>query len=359
MSARNPFPSGKEPLIILFPGQIVSAFDVEPERSGTWPPLSLEKRISILNEIQNHQKLKNMRLSLGKEEKTINSWLKVNNYTIVKRIEKGVYGAVFKVNKDNQSFASKFIDAKICDKRLLNDIIPEAIKIARLVGHQNAVKTVLTRNNIEFTLIVMDYANGGDLCSHINIKGAIPKESLLKNWFKQMVNGVKYLHESCGVAHRDLKLEHILIFYPPNAEPKREKAILKICDFKTSVQVSDGERTDEHWINDEFIGTPEYMSPETLAQEKHDLRASDRWSLAVILFVMKNYSFPFKNYSEPKKQQFIAQQKNRQWVQTIEKVEIDISNELMDLFEKMFDPDWRTRIQFNAIENHLWLRENS
>jgi serine/threonine protein kinase len=306
MSARNPFLPGEEPLIILFPGQIVSAFDVEPERSGTWPPLILEKRISILNEIQNHQKLKNVSLPFGKEEKTINSWLKVNKYTIVKKIDKGVYGAVFKVNKDNQSFASKFIDAKICDKRLLNNFIPEAIKIARLVDHQNVVKTVLTRSNIEFSLIVMDYANGGDLCSDINLNGAIPKESLLKNWLKQMVDGVKYLHESWGVAHRDLKLEHILIFYPPNAEPKREKAILKICDFKTSVQVSNGRRTDKHWINDEFIGTPEYMSPETLAQEKHDLRTCDLWSLAVILFVMKNYCFPFKAYSESEKQQFIA-----------------------------------------------------
>jgi serine/threonine protein kinase len=95
------------------------------------------------------------------------------------------------------------------------------------------------------------------------------------------------------------------------------------------------------------------MSPETLVQEKHDLRASDRWSLAVILFVMKNYSFSFKDYSKSEKQRFIAQQRNRQWVQTIEKVEIDISNDLMDLFKKMFDPDWRTRIQFNAILNHL------
>jgi hypothetical protein len=90
MCARNPFPSGEKPLTILFPGQIVSAFDIEPQRSGTWPPLSLEKRISILNEIQNHQKIKNVRLSLGKEEKTINSWLKVNKYTIVKKMLMGL-----------------------------------------------------------------------------------------------------------------------------------------------------------------------------------------------------------------------------------------------------------------------------
>jgi serine/threonine protein kinase len=61
-----------------------------------------------------------------------------------------------------------------------------------------------------------------------------------------MIDVVKYLHESCSVAHRDLKLEHILTFYPPNAEPKREKAIIKISGFKISVQASDGKRTDEH-----------------------------------------------------------------------------------------------------------------
>ncbi len=182
MSARNPFPPGEEPLIILFPGQIVSAFDIEPKRSGTQPLLSPQKRISILNEIENHQKLKNkFWLSLGKEEKTINSQLKLNNYTIAKKVEKGVYGTVFKVNKDNQSFGLKFIDSKICDKRLLNDFIPATIKIARLVDHRNVVKTVLTRNNIESTLIVMEYANGRDLCNDISLNGAIINESLLKN----------------------------------------------------------------------------------------------------------------------------------------------------------------------------------
>ncbi len=95
-------------------------------------------------------------------------------------IEKDVYWAVFNVNKDNESFGLKFIDPKICDKRLLNDFIPAAIKIARLVNHQNVVKTVLTRNNIEFTLIVMECANG-DLCSDISLNGVIPKKSLLKN----------------------------------------------------------------------------------------------------------------------------------------------------------------------------------
>jgi serine/threonine protein kinase len=110
-------------------------------------------------------------------------------------IEKDFYGTVFKVNKGNESFGLKFIDPKICGKRLLNDFIPAVIKIARLADHQNVVKTVLTRNNIEFTLIVMECANG-DLCSDISLNSAIPKESLLKNWFKQMVDGVKYLHES-------------------------------------------------------------------------------------------------------------------------------------------------------------------
>ena len=74
--------------------------------------------------------------------------------------------------------------------------------------HENVVHT------IDFVMIgdkwyeVMEYCSGGDLFAAIQ-RGKMGQEEI-DCCFKQMVQGVKYLHEM-GVSHRDLKPENLLI----------------------------------------------------------------------------------------------------------------------------------------------------
>ncbi len=75
--------------------------------------------------------------------------------------------------------------------------------------------------------MVLEFVPNGDLLTYVQNHGA-QSESQAQFWFVQLVNAVSYLH-SQGIAHRDLKLENILI---------GARGELKIGDFGFCRQVS-------------------------------------------------------------------------------------------------------------------------
>jgi serine/threonine protein kinase len=101
--------------------------------------------------------------------------------------------------------------------------------------------------------------------------------------FKQIAEGIEYLH-SANVAHRDLKLDNILI--------EDGSGLIKIIDFGFSVLCSSQQKLKI------FCGTPSYMAPEITLKREYDGRAVDMWALGVLLYVMLSGTFPFKGISE-------------------------------------------------------------
>src|SRR5690606_39392244 len=64
---------------------------------------------------------------------------------------------------------------------------------------------------VETMFIISEYINGGSLYSYVKgLKGKQLEPKKLINLIKQLVSGLKYIH-SQNVAHRDIKLENIMI----------------------------------------------------------------------------------------------------------------------------------------------------
>lgn len=84
---------------------------------------------------------------------------------------------------------------------------------------------------------------------------------------------------SNNIAHRDLKLENIII--------DKDKRI-KIIDFGFA---TDWTKEDKSYL---FCGTPSYMSPEIINNQKHSYFKADIWALGVILYALLSGKFPFK-----------------------------------------------------------------
>jgi serine/threonine protein kinase len=87
----------------------------------------------------------------------------------------------------------------------------------------------------------------------------------------------EYLHITCGVAYRDLKLENLVL--GSNGYPK-------LVDMGFALELGDGDFTHTR------CGSPDYMSPEQHAGNPHDRRV-DLWALGAMAFELLCGRTPF------------------------------------------------------------------
>ena len=99
-----------------------------------------------------------------------------------------------------------------------------------------------------------------------------------KEVFRQLMLGVGYMH-SRGIAHRDLKLDNILL----NADTKK----IKIIDFGFASESA------PQALTRNFCGTPHYMDPDIVRKTPYNPFASDIWACGVILYILYTGKLPF------------------------------------------------------------------
>lgn len=139
---------------------------------------------------------------------------------------------------------------------------------------------------------VIELCSGGDLFSYIKKRRRL-KEDVARFFFKQLVEGLAYIHNARKVVHRDIKLENILLDATGN---------VKICDFGVSRQLKTGmEKMKEQ------CGTPAYIAPEILLDKGYVGFNVDMWSAGVCLYAMLIGSVPFKASTMDKLQNLIIQ----------------------------------------------------
>ncbi|KAF9331991.1 hypothetical protein BG006_005140 [Podila minutissima] len=94
---------------------------------------------------------------------------------------------------------------------------PNLVKISQVFNEQNHY------------YIVMEYAGGGELFDVVKNRSRF-SESEARHVFKQVLGGVKYLHDR-GIVHRDLKPENILV-------SDKASLTIKISDFGLAKMIS-------------------------------------------------------------------------------------------------------------------------
>ena len=163
-----------------------------------------------------------------------------------------------------------------------------------LCGHPNIVDTFRLCTHGGKWNHVMEFCANGELFPLVK-EGTLKEEDKLC-LFKQLLNGVQYMH-SRGIAHRDIKLENLLI---------TSNGRLKITDFGLSevfygehpgVTYSPDKKPKPISISDDApirlcepgeCGSLPYVSPEVLAQtQKYDPRALDVWSCGMVFLTMQ------------------------------------------------------------------------
>ena len=146
------------------------------------------------------------------------------------------------------------------------------------------------------------------------------------------------------IAHRDIKLENVLLQKHPN-----NKRTILITDFGLSRVISmDHEKP---CLSRTTCGTPAYMAPEILKNQPYNAFQADVWACGVSLYFMLNADVPFKQ--DESKVQLKAEQE-REWKWTDAMAE-EATEELNAIMRLMLEPNPDLRIHMNALVAHPWI----
>ncbi|KIR29347.1 NEK protein kinase [Cryptococcus deuterogattii LA55] len=230
----------------------------------------------------------------------------LEKYKLVSNIGKGSFGVISKVQRvsDGKEFALKQLDYSKMTEKDRKQILAE-VAILDSLKHRNIVQLIqkIKDPKNERIYIVMEYCTSGDLGTLIRRaqrnNSSIPEDKIW-NIFLQIVLALHHCHWPAersvntggrqsvvapstdgGVAryqvlHRDLKPENVFL----------SDEFVKLGDFGLSKEMGAASFTST------YVGTPLYMPPEILAENRYDTK-SDIWSLGCVVYEMCALHSPF------------------------------------------------------------------
>ncbi len=128
---------------------------------------------------------------------------------------------------------------------------------------------------------VMPFIEGESLRDRLQREIQLPLDDALKIT-REVADALAYAH-SCGVVHRDVKPENILL--------KSGHAFVADFGIARAISVAGGDRLTQTGLS---VGTPAYMSPEQVEGAAHIDGRSDLYSLACVLYESLAGETPFR-----------------------------------------------------------------
>jgi len=205
-------------------------------------------------------------------------------YEIGRELGRGTFSIVKEgiQRSTGKRFALKTIDKKFVDNEDLV-LLSREIDIMKNVTHRNVLcLQEIYETDLQLCL-VMELVTGGELFYKIIDRGSYNEKDAAEV-VRQLVSGVKYLHEM-GICHRDLKPENLLT--------DEEGLTIKIADFGLSKIFKHGAPLKTS------CGTPEYAAPEVLTGTEEYDKSVDLWSVGVITYVLLCGYPPFYGKEQP------------------------------------------------------------
>ncbi|GAB6019905.1 Serine/threonine-protein kinase ulk3 [Chamberlinius hualienensis] len=253
------------------------------------------------------------------------------------KLGQGSYAVVYKAYASKgdrrEVVAIKCVEKNSLNKSATENLLTE-ISILKKLKHDHIVQMLDFLWDDNYIYIIMEYCGGGDLSSFIKSRRNLP-ERVVRKFLQQLASALKYLR-SANISHMDLKPQNILLSSPTNS-------VIKMADFGFAQYLT------VHDDASALRGSPLYMAPEILLNQKYDARA-DLWSVGVILY---ECLFGRAPYSSSNFTELAAKIKNPKPIEIV--YGVNISDECRDLLLRLLQRDPDKRISFDDFFNHLFV----
>ncbi|KAL3657758.1 hypothetical protein V7S43_017334 [Phytophthora oleae] len=205
-------------------------------------------------------------------------------------------------------------------------------------SHPNVVQVFDTFVQRSHVFLVMEHCARGDLLA--DLVATQPESRLDQTHALRIVlhlaRGLRFLHETCNIAHRDVSLENVFV--------SRDE-VYKLGDFGLST------RADARASG--CVGKTQYVAPEVVAEASYDPVTADVWSLGILFFMLLTGA-PLLEFASPASPEFNTVKSVgcrgvlRSW-----HMDSQLSEATLDLMSKMLEFDPTRRLQtMNDVLNH-------
>ncbi|KAI9484170.1 MAG: kinase-like domain-containing protein [Benjaminiella poitrasii] len=273
--------------------------------------------------MEEKQKNKDVAARIVQEEKQRKNMLPqypgLERFEMLEKVGEGAFSFVFRAR---DTVTNKEVAIKVVRKRELdasetgkNHLHPnmkkktkateranilKEVQIMRNMNHKNIVRLIQFSESDDYYFLVLELCKGGELFHRI-VKLTYFSEDLARHVIVQVAEGIRYLHEECGVVHRDIKPENILfdpipiiprdhIDNPFGDEDKEDEGeftdgvggggigVVKLADFGLSKVI---------WDNSTLTpcGTVGYTAPEIVRDQKYS-KSVDMWAIGCVLYTI-------------------------------------------------------------------------
>ena len=214
----------------------------------------------------------------------------IGRYKLLQEIGEGGFGVVYmaeQLEPVRRKVALKIIKLGMDTKQVLARFESERQALA-LMDHPNIARVFdagATESGRPY--FVMELVRGISITEYCDQNSLAPRERL--ELFITVCQAVQHAHQK-GVIHRDLKPTNVLVTLHDGT------AVPKVIDF--GIAKATNQRLTEKTLFTEFkqfIGTPQYMSPEQAEMSGLDIDTrSDIYSLGVLLYELLTGTTPFE-----------------------------------------------------------------
>lgn len=265
----------------------------------------------------------------------------IGSYHFQKFLSSGAYGGVWECVHigSNKLYACKIIELSMCLNESFFEHFKNELLIHSKIRHPGITQLQDVLMDSKNIYIVIELCDGGDLNDAVQNNFGLT-EDLARDYFFQIMGAISYIHR-LDIAHRDIKLENILITSDNCA---------KLTDFGLCKQQNGSN------LLLTTCGTLVYAAPEIIKEIPYDGRKADIWSAGILLYAMVANHFPWQTNEELPPDKLI-----QATAQQIVNGEIvfpdDISLELLNLLQNMLNVDPDERPTSEEILQHPWFED--